>query len=491
MGGQQSYGQAISTYNEKKAIIIGQVNVQTNIDHMTEIIVALGNEIHPQLWNVAIMEMRSTDTDFPLTYRRFCLSNPVEEYQNQYIPEKINQFASIQRPQRTEFHMKTGHFWTILIPSYIQEHLQNDESNLNAQIIYPFCDKTKLNLYREQYQQTYVDVFKKIEQEMSNHSAYISVGILDMQQNNPILGIDNYSMTQDIINAFTQCTPKIHKLIFISENETQAFIMGMALKDKTRELYDITNGFMEQEKQQVDQIMNQNEVPIKAELEIQFKQDEDIQLNSNNLQQEIQNLHPQIQKIQKPNVVSYNNGHKQNIVYQYFREFNVPLNQEVFQTILPRVGSDYNKLCLCGRNLTVRNEGNQCCYCGLQRPTLFQCEQRACGRQYCPSCFNPTKLFNLCMQGHQMKYIDALNNTQQCFYCRQSTYRLGYFFCETCSFKICAYCYYQKYSEWQFKKMKIYLNCLKKIKPNYRQEVSNQLITEYLMDANLQKLRQK
>lgn len=30
---------------------------------------------------------------------------------------------------------------------------------------------------------------------MNTHSAYISVGILDMKPNNPILGIDNYTMT--------------------------------------------------------------------------------------------------------------------------------------------------------------------------------------------------------------------------------------------------------------------------------------------------------
>lgn len=37
--------------------------------------------------------------------------------------------------------------------------------------------------------------------------------------------------------------------------------------------------------------------------------------------------------------------------------------------------------------------------------------------------------------------------------------------------------------------MKIYLNCLKKLKPNYRSEIYNQLIIEYLLNANLQNLR--
>ncbi|CAK61888.1 unnamed protein product (macronuclear) [Paramecium tetraurelia] len=230
-----------------------------------------------------------------------------------------DQFMSSLRPQSVEFHEKKGHFWTIEIPSHIQEHLQHDESNMNAQIIYPFCDKMKTNLFREQYQQAYIDVFKAIEQEMITHSAYISVGILDMKSNNPILGIDNYSMTQDIIDAFIQCTPKIHKLIFISEVESQAFIMGMALKDKTRHLQDLTNVFVEQDKQkpdepeqanQADQIIEQQEIPIRVELEIQFKQDEDIQLNSNNVQSQIQKLNSQVQRIQKPTVVSYHNGHK-------------------------------------------------------------------------------------------------------------------------------------------------------------------------------------
>ncbi|CAD8196197.1 unnamed protein product [Paramecium octaurelia] len=275
--------------------------------------------------------------------------------------------------------------------------------------------------------------------------------------------------------------------------------MGMALKDKTRHLQELTNVFVEQEKQnpeqaeqpeQADQIIEQKDVPIKVELEIQFKQDEDIQLNSNNIQLEIQNLNPQVQRIQKPTVVSYHNGHKQNIAYQFFREFSVPLNQQVFQTILPRV-NDSNPLCLCGRNIKIRLEGNQCCYCGLHRSTTLQCEQRACGRQYCASCINPAKIFNICFQGHQMKFVQELDVTQKCLYCQQSTFRLGHFRCQPCHLKICAYCYYSKYTEWQFKKMKIYLNCLKKIKPNYRQEVYNQLITEYLLDANLEKLQQR
>ena len=47
-------------------------------------------------------------------------------------------------------------------------------------------------------------------------------------------------MTSDIIEAFIQCTPKIHKLIFISEIESQSFIMGMALKDQLNQINDIT-----------------------------------------------------------------------------------------------------------------------------------------------------------------------------------------------------------------------------------------------------------
>ncbi|CAD8123328.1 unnamed protein product [Paramecium sonneborni] len=486
MGGKQSYGQAISTINDKKAVIIGQVNVQTSFDHMTEITVVLGNEIHPQLWNVAIMEVRSTDIDFPLTYRRFCISDPVVDYNQQYIPKKINQFSSIQSPQKIQFHDKQGVFWMIQIPSYIIEQEQNDELIIYESRIHPLCEKMKRNKYREQYQQAYIELFNKIEQEVSCLSDYISIGILDMKQSNPILGIDNYSMTSDIIEAFIQCTPKIHKLIFISEIETQAFIMGIALKDKIGQIEAITQRFMGQEKQKEDQGTNQLYINEKIEQEIEFKQEENIQLNSDNRLQEPQNL---IQKIQKPYMISYFNGHKQNIVYQFFRQFNTPLNQEVFQTIIPRVNNNENSLCLCGRKTIIRINAKLCCYCGLERSTFLECEQRACARQYCASCFNPTKLYNLCMQGHQMKFINEINEDLKCCYCRQITYRYGYYYCNICSFKVCASCYYSNYAQWQFQKMKIYLSYLKKIKPNLRQEVYFQLITEYLLDANLQKLR--
>ncbi|CAD8120947.1 unnamed protein product [Paramecium sonneborni] len=487
MGGQQSYGQAICCSNDKKAVIVGQVNVQTYPDHMTEITVALGNVIHPQLWNAAIMELRSTDIDFPLTYRRFCITDVSIEYQQQFIPEKINQFSSIRMAQAKEFHCIKGDFWIIKIPNYITYQEQNEEMSNNEQRVYPLCEKMKKNQYRDQYQRTYMELFQKIEEEMSCHSAYISVGILDMKPNNPILGIDNYSMTCDIIEAFIQCTPKINKLIFISEMESQAFIMAMALKDKVRQIKDITQRFMDQAQLKAYQDINQLEINLMLEQEIQFQKEENIQLNQNNIEQP-QN---QIQMIEKPNVVSYNNGHKQNVAYQFFREFNIPLNQQVFQTIVPRLNNNQNQSCLCDRKITFRVGGNLCCYCGLERTTILECEQRACGRQYCASCLNPIKYYYQCYQGHQMKFINEINNNQECCYCRQTTYRYGYYFCTPCSFKICASCYYSQFAQWQFQKMKIYYNCLKKIKPNLRQEIYYQLITEYLMNANLQKLREE